>query len=55
MSADAEREWGNTWYVQRRDTLKLFGLWEHYGQVPPVARRTKPLAEYLPGGSEFDE
>ena len=55
MSADADREWANTWYAQRRGTLELFGLWEYYGQVPRAERRTKPLAEYLPGGSEYDE
>jgi len=44
-----------SWYARRRSTLERYGLLEKWGQVPRADRRTKPLAEYLPGGSEYDD
>lgn len=43
-----------SWYARRRATLKEYGLLDKWGQVPPTDERTKPLAEYLPGGSEYE-
>ena len=43
-----------SWYARRRSTLEEYDLLDKWGQVPPADERTKPLAEYLPGGSEYE-
>ena len=55
MSVQKHTEGGKfSWYARRRSTLKEYGLLDKWGQVPPADERTKPLAEYLPGGSEYE-
>jgi len=50
--ADAARQLNGkqSWHSRREITLRAFGLWDHYGQIPRFDQREADHREWLPGG-----